>query len=188
MLVPDLNAATRRGRRCQRGITLIESLVSMLVLAVAVLGMLGVQLRTLAETQTGVRRAQAVRLIEDLAERVKTNPDGFAQLSAFQSGWDDVPGGANCETGSCDAATLARWDIQQWKNALSAVLPNARATVFLSTDEAASNRRQLGVMVGWRANERASETRYVAPFAAGSDATRIECPVELICHLTYVQP
>ena len=160
----------------------------MLVLAVAVLGMLGVQLRTLAETQTGVRRAQAVRFIEDLAERIKTNPDGFARLGAFQSGWDDVPSGADCKTTTCDAAALARWDIQEWKSALSASLPNAKASVFLSPDEAASNRRQLGVMVGWRASERAVETRYVAPFAPDTHAANIECPPDLICHLTYVQP
>lgn len=72
-------------RSRQRGITLLESLVSIAILAVAVLGMLGVQLRLLAETQTGVRRGQAVRLIEDFSERIKTNPGSYSQIGAYVS-------------------------------------------------------------------------------------------------------
>src|SRR2546429_3388547 len=34
----------------------------------------GTQMRTLTDTQTTVRRAQAIRLIEDLGERMKVNP------------------------------------------------------------------------------------------------------------------
>ena len=53
----------------QRGITLIESLVAIVIAALGILGIVGVQMRTLADTQTTVRRAQAIRLIEDLAGR-----------------------------------------------------------------------------------------------------------------------
>ena len=60
----------------QRGITLIESLVAIVIMALGILGILGVQMRTLADTQTGVRRAQAVRLIEDLSERIQVSPTG----------------------------------------------------------------------------------------------------------------
>ena len=59
----------------QRGFSLIESLVAVVVMALGILGILGVQMRTLADTQTGVRRAQAIRLIEDLSERIKLNPN-----------------------------------------------------------------------------------------------------------------
>ena len=31
-------------------------------------------MRTLADTSTSLRRAQAIRLIEDLGERMRTNP------------------------------------------------------------------------------------------------------------------
>ena len=44
----------------QRGVSLIESLVAIVVTALGILGILGVQMRTLADTQTGVRRAQAI--------------------------------------------------------------------------------------------------------------------------------
>lgn len=49
----------------------------MVVMALGLLGVVGVQMRTLADTQTGVRRAQAIRLIEDLSERAKVNPSAL---------------------------------------------------------------------------------------------------------------
>src|SRR5690606_32281252 len=84
----------------QRGITLIESLVAILVTALGILGILGVQMRTLTDTQTTVRRAQAIRLIEDLGERLKVNPNALMVLGSYQSGWTanppTPPAGTNC--------------------------------------------------------------------------------------------
>ena len=183
-------AMTGRG---QGGMTLLESLAALVVLAVAVLGILGVQLRTLAETQTGVRRAQAVRLIEDFAERVKNNPGGFTQLPNYVADWNTIPAASSCVTATCDAAGLAAWDISRWKQSVAETLPMGRAYVFESTDETTAGlKRQLGVMVGWRANERettAAETAaYRLPFTATNTATGVACPTDLICHLVYVQP
>ena len=72
----------------QRGITLIESLIAILIAAVGILGILGVQMRTLTDTQTTVRRAQAVRLIEDLGERMKVQPNALVNLNAYVIGWE----------------------------------------------------------------------------------------------------
>jgi len=176
--------------------TLLESLAALVVLAVAVLGMLGVQLRTLAETQTGVRRAQAVRLIEDFAERIKNNPGGFAQLPAYVAAWDAIPTASSCVTAACDPAGLAAWDIRNWKQSVAETLPMGKAYVFESTDETTVGlKRQLGVMVGWRANERdtsaltpAHAAAYLDPFKPTGATKAVECPAGLVCHLVYVQP
>ena len=69
--------------RRQRGITLIESLVAIVVAALGILGIVGVQMRTLADTSTSLRRAQAIRLIEDLGERMRTNPSALANLNTY---------------------------------------------------------------------------------------------------------
>ena len=180
----------------QRGITLIESLIAILIAALGILGILGVQMRTLADTQTSVRRAQAVRLIEDLSERIQTNPNGLGNLDSYVSTWGSAPS-ATCGTAGCDAAKLAAYDIYQWKEAVKSTLPLGTASVFISAaDTAAGNRRQLGVMVGWRENEREHkkadgtvDTSFTAPFATDSTGTaNITCPSGLICHLQYIQP
>ena len=86
MLIHD---SFRNRKVAQKGITLLESLVAIVVMALGLLGVVGIQMRTLADTQTGVRRAQAVKLIEDLSERVRA---GIAVTSAATA--DSDPAGS----------------------------------------------------------------------------------------------
>lgn len=189
-------------RRAQRGLALIESLVAIVVLSLGGLALLGIQLRTLNDTQASVRRAQAVRLIEDLSERIKVSPNGLAGLGSYQTGWDDtLSASTDCSTAACDSAQLASHDLKQWKDSVAALLPLGKATVFLAGDESnatlAPNRRQLGVMIGWRENERQKEGESNSdrealkwPFtnAVSTGSAKVQCPAGLICHLQYISP
>src|SRR5574344_2836239 len=69
--------------RRQRGITLIESLVALVISVLGIIGILGMQMRTLVDSQTATRRAQAVRLIEDLSERMRVHPNALASLGDY---------------------------------------------------------------------------------------------------------
>ena len=80
----------KKPNKSQRGITLLESLIAIVVMALGILGIVGVQMRTLADTQTTVRRAQAIRLIEDLSERMKVNPNSLADISGYVTDWGVV--------------------------------------------------------------------------------------------------
>ncbi|MDP9902662.1 type IV pilus modification protein PilV [Variovorax ginsengisoli] len=170
---------------------MLEALVALLVLAVGVLGLLGAQLHTLVDMQGSAYRAQALHVIDDLAERTRDNPEGFAALGRYASDWNtgaSAPG--DCTAQACSPAKLAAWDLADWRASASGALPMGRAQVFLSPDEeaVAAQRRQLGVMVGWRANDRSStsDADMARPFQL--QAGPVECPAGLICHLVYVQP
>ena len=56
--------------RHQRGLSLIESLVALLVLALGIMGLAGVQARMVTETRISNSRAMAVSLIDDLTKRI----------------------------------------------------------------------------------------------------------------------
>lgn len=191
-LSPSVAKSRVPSKRQQRGISLLESLVALVVLAIAVLGMLVIQLRTLAEAQTGVYRSQAVRTIEDLAERIKSNPAGFAQLSNYVADWATAaPTSApDCVAAACADEQLAQWDLVQWRASVAQKLPNGQANTFLSTSETAGVQRQLGVMLAWRVNEaNTTEGKYVSPFQIDTNLPAgVTCPDGLICHLVYVQP
>lgn len=182
--------------RRQNGITLLESMVAIVVMALGILGILGVQLRTLADTQTGVRRAQAIRLIEDLSERIKVNPNGLASLNSYVTAWGAVGGTIPSCTAGCTSTDLAVHDIDFWKKNVATTMPSGDANIFLVADETvAANRRQLGVMISWRANERTREgettadtNAYKAVFATANTGTAgVSCPAGRICHLQYIQ-
>lgn len=182
----------------QQGVSLMEALVAVLILAFGVLGMLGLQLNLLAETRNSTQRAQAIRIIEDLSERVKSNPSRYAVLSAYVlPSWEAPAGMAlpNCNTATCTADQLAAWDINAWRRNVPISLPGAQALTFLSQNETQpANRRQLGVMLAWRVNERATHAAtvgFLTPFVvaeASADGPAIACPAHMICHLAYIQP
>ncbi len=129
------------GYRLQRGITLIESLVAILVMAIGILGILGLQIRTLTDTQAGVRRAQAIRLIEDLGERLQNNPDALGNLSAYTA---THTASDDCASSACAPDKLATYDIKQWRTSVTNALPGSQAIVFIPQ----GGPRQLGVLIG----------------------------------------
>ena len=179
--------------RLQRGISLIESLVAIVVMALGILGILGVQMRTLADTQTTVHRAQAIRLIEDLSERMKTNPNALGTINNYVSDFSDEPepGDDECASG-CSYGDQATYDLKLWKQTVRTQLPLGKASVFLAageTDDA--NRRQLGVMVAWRENERDiadddDREKYKQALDASAEGGSVTCPENHTCHLQYL--
>ena len=76
-------------------------------------------------------------------------------------------------------------------------LPLGDANVFTVADETiANNRRQLGVMISWRENERVAKvsddddadiTSYRGAINAGTDGGGVVCPADRSCHLQYIQ-
>ncbi len=172
----------------RRGITLIESLVAIVVLALGVLTILGLQMRTLADAQTSLRRAQAVRLLEDLSERIRMGPRGLSELASYTSDWGAALDlSDNCAARACSSAELARYDKNLWLGMLRQSLPLGDAAVFLAPDETdAGNRRQLGVMISWRTGATASGQAALQPASTGAAA--ITCPPDRSCHLQYLQP
>lgn len=178
----------------QRGITLIESLVAIVVMALGILGILGVQIRTLTDTQTSVRRAQAIRLIEDIGERIKVSPNALANIAAYTTGFDVTPSVPSCSS-SCNAAQLAAYDLAIWKRTVRDNLPLGKASIFFAPAEngLASGQRQLGVMIAWRENEREGAksddidaTKVTGAAGTLIDGAAVACPANSICHLQYI--
>lgn len=184
--------------KLQRGISLIESLIAIVIAALGILGILGVQMRTLSDTSTTVRRAQAIRLIEDLGERMKVNPNALASINSYVTTFSSEPTvpAAGCASG-CDQSAMVTYDLAVWKKSVKDTLPLGRAAVFIPPAGAST---QLGVMLAWRENERDPSTGFKDEIDAtkiraadgtlsaggGADKTTNACPDGYICHLQYI--
>ena len=192
-----MKTMTKTLHKRQRGITLIESMVALVIAALGILGILGVQMRTLSDTSTTVRRAQAIRLIDDLGERMRTNPNAMVNLGSYVSNFATNPAVGSCASG-CDHAALAAYDLAVWKQAVRNSLPLGQAEIFIPPAEAgvaAAQRRQLGVMIAWRENEKDNSAAYKNDIDAtkvrANDGTlsagaALACPADHICHLQYI--
>lgn len=183
----------------QHGFSLMEALVAIVVMTLGILGILGVQMRTLTDTQAGVRRGQAIRLIEDLGERLENNPDALGNLGSYKVALTaplPTDTSACCTSAACSPSNLAACDIRQWQLRVNQALPGAKIAVFAPK----GGPRQLGVMIGWNENRynqngqsfSASDlSALAAPLAvSGTDDadTAISCPSGFTCHLQYIQP
>ena len=125
---------------------------------------------------------------------MKVNPNAASTADAFKSGFASVtPTPTACDTG-CGAPELAAYDVGMWKKSVEDTLPLGQASIFWAMGEGTTagdpNRRQLGVMISWRENERAGTktdaidaTKGTASGGAGTAAT---CPAGRICHLQYI--
>ena len=187
-------------RHHQRGITLLESLVALLISALGILGIVGVQMRTLVDTQTAVHRAQAIRLIEDLNERLRANPNGLATMIANQTavfGTISEPDD-DCSSTSCTATQLMMYDLWVWKQNTIATLPLGEAHIFPAPwdwDIGSTDPRQIGVRISWRENEGKGRktdaidaTKIRKKDDAYTDAVDDDnaCPEGKTCHLQYI--
>lgn len=103
-------------RHKQSGITLIEVLVTVLILAIGFLGLAGLQLSALRNNSSAYERSQASMLAYDIIDRMRANRD-----SALNGDYDidltDAPTATDCRgSGSnCNTTQLAQFDVNQWK-------------------------------------------------------------------------
>jgi type IV pilus assembly protein PilV len=186
-LSPDRVAVRRTNRRGQYGLSLIESLVALVVLALGIMGLAGVQTRLLVESRTANHRATAIGLIDDLTNRMYLNRDA-AIANSYALTWDATKAVQDCRTAICSGAQLAQSDLNAWRLALIAALPSGNASVFQS----ANDPRQIGIAIAWSANESKAadvdNATFYKPLAVTATANGVDCPASAICHIVYVQP
>ncbi|MGY4533754.1 type IV pilus assembly protein PilV [Pseudomonas sp. TE3786] len=69
--------------KSNRGFSMIEVLITLILVSIGVLGMVALQTRTLQNTQDSVQRNAAAALANDLLESMRAQPTGLPANSAF---------------------------------------------------------------------------------------------------------
>ena len=119
-----------------RGFTLIEILVSLLVLSVGLLGLAALQGTALKNNNSAASRSQATFLAYDIIDRMRANPTAF-DGGNYDNAYGVAPtGGTNCQTTSanCTAAQMAAFDLDQWKCLLGNWTSDATCNTTLDID------------------------------------------------------
>jgi type IV pilus assembly protein PilV len=113
----------------QRGVSLVEALVALVILSVGMLGVAGLYLESLQANRTALSRTAAVSLVNDMADRIRANRAGLGTY-ALASG--TAPGTASdCVAGPCTPAQIAQYDKVQWYTAVTTRLPNGASGTTL---------------------------------------------------------
>lgn len=136
--------------RKQRGISIIESLVALVVISVGMLGIAGLYLSSLQASRTAKLRSQAVELVGSLADRIRANRDAAAAYNTAAYG--GTPAVQTCNVARCAPAALAQDDLARWLLDLRAGLPGGTAVTgtVVVIDRARPNVDNYLITVNWR--------------------------------------
>ncbi|HEV7123607.1 MAG TPA: type IV pilus modification protein PilV [Rhodanobacter sp.] len=114
----------------QRGVSLIEVLVAVLVFSIGLIGLAGLVVMSTRSTHVGYLRTQATFLANNMAERMSANPAAVWTKGYDSTAYPVSAGTVGCDaTAPCDAAGIAVHDQQIWSAQLKAFLPNPKATI-----------------------------------------------------------
>jgi type IV pilus assembly protein PilV len=128
-------------RSRQRGMGLIEILVTILILMFGLLGVAGLLTKGVANASSTEARSKANQLLADMADRIRSNP--AVALSATSEYLTNFTSAA--PTGS----TIARQDLIAWKTAIASQLPNGQGQIANSASGTGS--RKVTLSIRWSA-------------------------------------
>lgn len=131
----------------QQGFSLLEVLVTMVVLSLGILGLAGLQSVALKNSHSALLRAQAAQYGYDMIDRLRANP-GQAKSGLYDLNLGDT---------SSASSGLAKADVEEWLDQLR-VLPLGTAKIKVTAAG------QATILIRW------SEA------AMGNTAIHDECP------------
>lgn len=123
-----MSRKTPRRAPAQRGASLIEVLVSMVILMIGLLGLIGVMIESQRAQLESYQRAQALLLVQDMAARIGGNrmaSDCYSQAAGVSFGTNH--GAVAAVTPGCAAGTVAEKaaredratrDLREWQDLL----------------------------------------------------------------------
>lgn len=161
------------GKR-QRGVGMIEVLISITIASFALLGLAGLQVTSLKYQKTAQFRSLASQYSSDMADRMRANVAGvklgsYVTTDAYGALPVSLP---DCATAACTPDKIAQGDLYNWRQALSQVVAGGWGEV--------SGTVASGFVVTVYFNEpgdgsAAGANCRTAAFSSGTDKSNIRC-------------
>jgi type IV pilus assembly protein PilV len=147
----------------QRGISMVESLVALVVIGVGMLGIAGLYLSSLQSSRSAKLRSYAVELSGSIADKIRANRDAGAAYDTSKYGGD--PKTKDCDTKTCVAADIAQDDLARWIKDVKDQLPGASKVkgAVAVVDRGPPNLDSYLITVTWREANSDIDYTYALP-------------------------
>lgn len=117
--------------KAQSGFTLVEIMVAMLVLAIGLLGLAGLQANGLRQNTNALYRTFAMMQAYDMADRIRANETG-RRNGAYDTITTGIPAAQNCTAAVCTPNEIAAYDAHEWNNTNAQLLPSGTGSVSVA--------------------------------------------------------
>lgn len=141
----------------QRGFSLLEVLIALLVLSIGLLGLAGLQTFSVKFVHQSYQRTQATMLITEMMDRMRANGAGVGvaagnyALPANSTSW---AAGADCATAFCTPAQMVNYDMNQWLSNITTKVALAQGTGSILTAAAGVGAPLLStITVTWKEHD-----------------------------------
>lgn len=141
--------------KLSNGFTLIEVLVAVVIMAVGLLGLAGLQISGLRNNLSAEHKSKAAQLVYDMSDRIRANVSPTS-LVIYSAGVSEANIGCDAST-LCTSAQLAQDDLFNWVTDIGNDLPNG--TPIISSVGGA-----FTVGVSWYDNADTSNSRFQVNF------------------------
>lgn len=162
--------------RRQKGFSLIEVLVALVVISIGLLGIAGMQALGVMQSNQSRLRGLAAFQAASMVNLMRANPAYWQSGGNFstdpgnptaltvdsQGNLTGITAGT-CDTNACTAAQMAGWQVQQWGQSLS-VLPGGNGTVQCAAP--VGSNVACNVTVNWTENQAKTLTSTATTAAA----------------------
>jgi type IV pilus assembly protein PilV len=117
--------------RFETGFTLIEVLVSMIILSIGLLALVGMQLAAMQNTQGGSLRAQASMMAYDVMDRMRANNPSVTNGDYDLALAEATPAQPVCAgvAANCSTTQIADFDLAQWRTIMGIYMPAGNGSV-----------------------------------------------------------
>ena len=109
----------------QQGFSLLEVLVSILILSIGLTGVALLQAKSIRYNHLAYLRSISVSQAENMIERIKSNETAFN--SGFYDNAQGIPANPTCVT--CTEAEMAQKDLYYWNTMNAILLPSGQGSV-----------------------------------------------------------
>jgi type IV pilus assembly protein PilV len=139
-IVSQFSAAKSGAKPLQAGFSLIEVLVTILIVSFGMLGIAGMLFASINAGQVAMNRSSAVSLANEMADRVRSNWQAV-KLGTFNAVTTSSQSGSSsctttCMTSICSPADQATLDICLWKKQIQKQLPGGQGAVTVDAGNA----------------------------------------------------
>lgn len=136
---PGAAKRTVRVNDKQGGFSLIEVLVTMVILSFGLLGVAGLLIKGVSNAAASEATSKASQLAADMADRIRANPAvALSATSQYITAYTDTP--------PTSPTTIAMKDKKEWLEALAVQLPQGDGKI---TNTVSGGARKLEIEVRW---------------------------------------